>query len=190
MHGENMIKKCILAILLSSSALASAADYTSIQADKSSLGFIYKQMGVPIDGHFKKFTAQLSFDPAKPAAGKASFDLDITSIDAGSDEANDEVSAKDWFNTKVFPRAKFESTNFKALGGNRYEVSGKMSIKGRTQMVSAPFTFNPQGNTALVDGAFIIKRADYAIGEGSWADFGTVANEIQIKFHFLAVAGK
>lgn len=51
--------------------------------------------------------------------------------------------------------------------------------------MSAPFTFNPQG---LVDGAFVLKRADYAIGEGSWSDFGTVANEIQIKFHFLAKA--
>ena len=187
------MNKSILAILLSGLALTSvveAADYTSIQADKSSLNFIYKQMGVPIDGNFKKFTALLNFDPAKPATGKASFDLDISSIDAGSDDANDEVSAKDWFNTKAYPRAKFESTSFKALGGNRYEVSGKMTIKGHTKTVSAPFTFSPQGNTALVDGAFIMKRADYAIGEGSWADFGTVANEIQIKFHFLANAGK
>jgi polyisoprenoid-binding protein YceI len=65
-----------------------------------------------------------------------------------------------------------------------------MTIKGRTQNITAPFTFSPQGNTAIVDGAFVLKRADFAIGEGSWADFGTVANEIQIKFHFLANAGK
>ena len=47
-----------------------------------------------------------------------------------------------------------------------------------------------QGSLAqgLVDGAFVLKRADFAIGEGSWSDFGTVANEIQIKFHFLAKA--
>ena len=170
--------------------LAQAADYTSIQPDKSSLGFIYRQMNVPVDGHFKKFSAQLSFDPAKLTAAKATFDLDLASIDAGNEEANDEVAGKDWFNTKAFPHAKFESTGFKALGGNRFEVSGKMTIKGRTQQVAAPFTFNPQGNAAAVDGTFVLKRADFAIGEGSWSDFGTVANEIQIKFHLLANAGK
>ncbi len=65
-----------------------------------------------------------------------------------------------------------------------------MSIKGRTHEVTAPFTFSPQGKAGLFEGAFVLKRADYAIGEGEWADFGTVANEIQIKFRFLASAGK
>ncbi len=187
------MKKNVVALLLTGLALgplAQAAEFTSIQADKSSLGFIYKQMGVAVDGHFKKFSAQLSFDPAKPATATAAFDLILASIDAGSEEANDEVAGKDWFNIKAFPRAKFQSTGVKSLGGNRYEVIGKMTIKGRTQMVSAPFTFNPQGNAAVIDGAFVLKRADYAIGEGSWSDFGTVANAIQIKFHFLANAGK
>ncbi len=183
----------IIFVLLSGLALtplAHALDYNGIQADKSSLDFIYKQIGVPVDGHFKKFSAQLNFDPAKPAAARAVFELDLASIDAGTDEANDEVAGRDWFNTKAFPHAKFESTGFKALGGNRYEVSGKMSIKGHTIVVSTPFTLTPQANGAAVDGSFVLKRADYAIGEGSWSDFGTVANEIQIKFHFQAMGGK
>jgi polyisoprenoid-binding protein YceI len=180
----------ILASGLAFTSLAQAVEFNQIQAEKSTLGFVYKQMGVPVDGSFKKFAAQLSFDPAKLNMAKAALDLDVTSIDTGSDEGNDEVATKAWFNAKTFPRAKFESTSFKALGGNRYEVSGKMSIKGRTQTVAAPFTLNQQGSSAVVDGAFVFKRADYAIGEGAWADFGTVANEIQIKFHFVANAGK
>lgn len=190
------MKQKLLAVSLASLALismasvANAAEFTSIRTDKSALNFVYSQMGVPVDGHFKIFSAQFSFDPAKPAAANAVFDLDLASIDAGSEEANDEVAGKEWFNTKVFPQAKFISTSFKALGGNRYEVSGKMSIKGRTKIVTAPFTFGSQGNTAVVDGTFLLKRADFSIGEGTWSDFGTVANEIQIKFHFLASAGK
>lgn len=187
-----MIKN-IIAILtagLAFSPLAHAVEFNHIQTDKSTLGFVYKQMGVPVDGSFKKFMAQLNFDPARLNTAKASLDLDVTSIDTGSDEGNDEVATKAWFNAKAFPRAKFESTSFKALGGNKYEVIGKMSIKGRTQNVSAPFTLNQQGSNAIVDGAFVLKRADFAIGEGAWSDFGTVANEIQIKFHFIATAAK
>lgn len=188
-----MMKKNIITILMGSfifASVADAAEYNSIQAGKSNLGFVFKQMGVPSEGHFNKFSAQISFNPANLAIAKATINLDLASIDTGSEEANDEVKGKEWFNTKAFPLAKFESTNFKSIGGNRYEVSGKMSIKGHTQTVSTPFTFSQQGNTAVVDGAFVLKRADYAIGEGSWSDFDTVANEIQIKFHFLALAEK
>jgi polyisoprenoid-binding protein YceI len=187
MH-KNII--AILTIGLAFLSVAEAAEYSQVQTDKSALNFVYRQMGVPVDGSFKKFAVQLRFDPAKPSLAKATLDLDMSSIDAGSDEANDEVSAKAWFNTKAYPQAKFESSSFKALGGNKYEVSGKMQIKGRSQIVSAPFTFNQQGNSGVVDGAFTLKRADFAIGEGAWADFGTVANEIQIKFHFVANTGK
>lgn len=187
-----MNKNMLVALLgsLACAPLAQATEFTGIQADKSALSFVYTQLGVPVDGRFKKFAAQLSFDPARPAAARVLLDLDLASIDAGSPEANDEVAGKEWFNTKAFPQARFVSTGVKALGGNRYEVSGKMSIKGRTQAIAAAFTFNPQGNAAVVDGAFVLKRADFAIGEGAWADFGTVANEIRIKFHFLASAGK
>ncbi|MBS0465139.1 MAG: YceI family protein, partial [Proteobacteria bacterium] len=33
-----------------------------------------------------------------------------------------------------------------------------------------------------------LKRGDYGIGEGMWADYGTVANEVQIKFRLVAAA--
>ena len=129
---ESMMKHRIYAALLAGlviAPIAQASEYTAIQADKSTLNFTYKQMGVAMDGNFKKFNAQISFDPAKPANAKAAFDLELASIDTGSEEADDEVKGKNWFNTKVFPRARFESTNFKPLGSNRYEVSGKTTFK-------------------------------------------------------------
>jgi len=187
-----MNKRIILALLvcLAAAPFAHAVEYSTIQADKSSLAFVYKQMGVPMEGRFKKFAIQFSFDPIKPAAAKAAVDLDLASIDSGSPEANDEVAGKAWFNTKSFPQAKFVASAIKPLGGNRYEVNGKLSIKGHTQDVTAPFAFSAQGSSAVFEGAFVLKRADFALGEGVWADFGTVANEVQIKFRFLAGAGK
>jgi len=184
-------KQHMLAALALTSALAlptigHAVEFNAVQADKSAITFAYKQMGVGMEGRFKKFSAQLAFDPAKPTAAKAALDVDLASIDTGSAEANDEVAGKQWFNTKVYPTAHFASSSVKALGGNRYEVAGQLTIKGRNQVVTAPTTVTVQGNGATFDGTFTLKRADFAIGEGPWADFGTVANEIQIKFHVLA----
>ncbi|OWY38370.1 polyisoprenoid-binding protein [Xenophilus sp. AP218F] len=178
----------LLAGLLALPFAAQAAQYAGIQADKSSIAFGYKQMGVGMQGQFKKFSAKLDFDSAKPETAKAQLEVDLASIDTGSAEGNQQVAAKAWFNTKSFPQARFVATSVKAQGPNRYLVSGQLTIKGRVRPVSAVATLTPQGKNAYFDGAFQIKRADFAIGEGDWADFGTVANEIQIKFHLLANA--
>ncbi len=187
------MKQTILALLLGNLALIPdvyAIEFNHILVDSSSVGFVYQQMGVPMQGSLKKFNAQFSFDPAKLLAAKAVFDINLASLDAGSQEANYEVTKKQWFDTPSFPQAKFVSTEIKVLGGNRYEVSGKMTIKGRSKDIKANFTFTPQNNTAIFDGNLSLNRADFAIGEGAWSDVGVIANEIQIKFHFLADAGK
>lgn len=167
---------------------AYAMEFNQVLNDKSSIGFVYKQMDVPLNGKFKKFIAQINFDPAKPEAAQAKFDIDLTSIDTGFSESDEEVIGKDWFNAKAFPTAKFVSTGVKSLGANRFEVQGKLTIKGKTLPVSAPFTFKPDAAVALFDGNLTIKRLDYAIGEGEWADVDTVSNEIQIKFHITGAS--
>jgi polyisoprenoid-binding protein YceI len=173
---------------LATAAPAAALEYNQVQPERSSLTFTAKQMGVPVDGKFRKFSAQIAFDPARPQATKAAMDVDLASIDAGSDEANDEVVGKQWFNVKVYPTARFVATAVKALGGNRYELAGTLSIKGRSRDTTAAVSFTTQGTEAVFDGGFVIKRADFAIGEGSWSDFDTVANEIPIRFHIVAAS--
>ena len=167
---------------------AQAVEFKQVDTAKSNLAFSSKQMGVPVPGSFKKFSTQIAFDPAKPTAASTVLEIDLASIDAGSKDANDEVVGKQWFNVKAFPTAKFVSTGVKALGGNRFEALGKMTIKGQTRDVVAPFTFKQEGASGVFDGGFVLKRMDYNIGEGPWADVSAVANEIEIKFHVVANA--
>jgi polyisoprenoid-binding protein YceI len=181
------MKRIALALALAATlSAAHAVEYTQVQPEKSAINFVYKQMGVAVDGKFKKFSSQLSFDPAKPAAAKATFDVELASVDTGAAEGDDEVAGKQWFNTKAFPIAHFASSSVKPLGGNRYEVAGQLSIKGKTQDVVVPATFTPQGKSGVFDGSFTIRRADFSIGEGSWAKFDIVANDVLIKFRITA----
>ena len=182
------MKKIILALALAGALSAQAAEFTQVQPDKSAINFTYKQMGVAVDGKFKKFASQLNFDPAKPAAAKATFDVDLASVDTGAPEGDQEVAGKPWFNTKAFPTARFVSGAVKPLGGNKYEVAGQLSIKGKTQDVIVPATFTTQGNTGVFDGSFTIRRADFSIGEGTWAKFDIVANDVVIKFRITATS--
>lgn len=168
--------------------MASAVEYKQVLTGESTVTFGYKQMGVALDGKFNKFAAELSFDPTKVDKAHARIDIDVASIDTGSSEGNEEVAGKQWFNAKAIPTASFVSSGLKSLGGNRYEASGKLTIKGRTLDVKAPVTFQSSAGKGRLDGTFTIRRLDYAIGEGAWSDIDTVANEIQIKFHLVVTA--
>ena len=165
-----------------------AVEYAAVQADKSALTFVSKQMGVPVNGRFPKFTAQIAFDPAKPEAGKVNLSIDLAAIDAGSKDANDEVVGKEWFNVRMFPTATFTSTGIKFSGGGKYEVAGTLDIKGRSKPVAATFTLKPEGSNGIFEGGFTLKRIDYGIGEGSWTDVSMVANDVQVNFRIVAAA--
>lgn len=178
----------IAATLLLATASARATEQSEVQVAQSAIAFAYKQMGVNMDGRFKHFAAHLSFDPSKPATASTLVSIDLASIDAGSPEANDAVLDKDWFNAKAYPSATFVSSAVRALGGNHYEATGKLTIKGRARDMVVPFTVTPTGNKTAFDGVFNIRRLDYAIGEGAWADLSTIANAVQIRFHIVATS--
>ena len=163
-----------------------------IASDKAEVKFVSKQMNVPVDGRFKKVSGTLDFDPEKPETAKAQVSVDLTSIDMGFEDVEKEAQRPLWFNTAKFPHATFSSTAVKPAGPGKYEVAGKLTIKGITRDVTLPITLtNKPGGPASVDGALTIKRLDFKIGEGEWSDTETVANEVQIKFRMaLPAAGR
>jgi polyisoprenoid-binding protein YceI len=186
----NRLKHVIaLGALLLASPASHAVEYTQVRSELSSIGFSYQQMGVGMDGHFTKFAGQLRFDPARPAAASLVIDVALASIDAGSSEADDEVAGKEWFNTAAFPSAHFVATRIQPAGANRYDVAGRLTIKGRTRELVVPATFTTRGTRGTFDGRFTLQRADFAIGEGAWAKFDVVANDIAVKFRITADAG-
>lgn len=174
--------------LLLAAGCAQAAEYNQLQMNQSALTFGYKQMGVPMQGKFGKFAAKISFDPANLANAQAHIDVSLASIDTGSIDADEEVAGKKWFDAKTYPQASFVSTGIKYLGGNRYQATGKLAIKGRTLNITAPVTFQSDGLKGFFDGSFNIKRLAYEIGTGEWTDVGTVADEVQIVFHLVVNA--
>ena len=179
------------ALVMAASVQAAALD--TVQTDKSKMGFSFKQMGVAMDGHFAKFSAALNFDPAKPEQAKASIEVDLTSIDTGSGEADQEVVGKAWFNTAAFPKAVFVAKQIKQIAPNQYEVLGSLSIKGHSRDIKSALKLSPQGKSSVLSGSFTLQRADFAIGEGMWSKFDVVANDIQVNFQFTAfnaAAGK
>ena len=177
------IKHLLVASLLTALP-ASGAEFTVLHPQQSSITFVSRQMGVPVEGSFRKFTARIAVDPARPETGTARIDIDLASIDTGIVEADEEVAGKKWFDTQNHPIASFTSSGVGQSGKGRYEALGKLTIKGKSLGIKAPFTLKQNADTLVIDGVFPLKRLDYGIGTGIWSDTDTVADEVRIRFHF------
>lgn len=175
----------VSAALTSSLALAEPVDTA-----KSQVLFTFKQMNVPVDGKFAKFKADISYDAAKPEKSTAQVELDLAGTDAGSADANTEVRRKSWFDLPTYPVAKFVSSSVKPLGGGKFEATGKLTIKGKTQDASIPFSVKSEAGAYVFEGQFVLQRLKFGLGEGVWADTETVANDVAVKFKLVQPAKK
>jgi len=173
-----------LALAAASLLSLSAHAQQALVPAQSEVAFVSRQMGVPVEGKFKNFSAQVAFDPAKLATSQIAFTVDTGSADI-SREVNAELPKATWFNVASFPKATFQSSSIKRIDATRFEVTGKLSIKGLSSDVVVPVTLAQSGGMTTATGAFPIKRLTFRIGEKEWADTSMVADEVQVKFKIV-----
>jgi polyisoprenoid-binding protein YceI len=182
-----MLRPLLLASLLLTAVGAQAAQ--TLVPQKSRLGFSFSQMSTPVDGGFKNYTATVDFDPAKPETASAQIVVDLASIDVGGPDGNAEAKKKAWFDVAANPKATFTATSVKALGGGKFETKGKLTIKGISRDVVGQMTAKQQGAELVLEGSVPLLRLNYKLGDGAWADTGTVADEVTVKYK-LVLTGK
>ncbi len=180
-------KYILMAATLSSSALLFAANL-NLDNSKSTVHVVFKQMEVPVQARFKKFQAQIDYNASKPELSTAKVEIDVNSIDLPAPEYNQEVLKKEWFNAAQFAKASFISTSMKNLGAGKLEVSGNLTIKGKTLAVRFPLQVKTEAKGLSFEGNLPIKRLQFNIGEGEWKDTSMVADEVMIKFKVVTTS--
>jgi polyisoprenoid-binding protein YceI len=192
MSSRTLFTLTLLAAVLSAVAQPALAQPkpapAQLVAAGSEIAFTTRQMGVPVDGRFGKFTAQITLDPRQPASGSVAFTIDTTSARFGSAEIDAEIPKAIWLDSKRFPQANFQSGAIKAAGPGRFEVAGKLSIKGQVRDVIVPVQVVQSAGTSTASGQFVIRRLDFKVGEDEWTDTSLLANDVQVRFK-LVLAG-
>ncbi len=157
-----------------------------LQPAGSEIAFTTRQMGVPVEGRFGKFSARITLDPKQPGIGSVAFSVDTGSARFGSAELDAEVPKPVWLSAAKFPQASFQSTAIQAAGPGRFDVAGKLTIKGTVRDVRVPVQVTQAGaGAALVStasGSFTLQRLAFQVGEGEWTDTSLLADEVQIRF--------
>jgi polyisoprenoid-binding protein YceI len=167
-------------------AASGGAGAQGVLIDRSEIRFVAKQMGGGIEGRFRRWKANVDFRPQDLAHSKAAFEIELASIDLASEETEIEARRPAWFDTAKFPVAKFESTTVRRAGGDGYEIDGRLTIKGVTRDVTVPVALRADaGGNSVADGQFTLKRLDFRLGEGMWADTDAVADEVVVRIRMV-----
>jgi len=164
----------ILASFLAFGAIVAASATAAAQSTKwavdkahSNVKFTVTHMAISeVDGNFKSFDGTL--ESAKPdfSDAKIQFSIDVASIGTDNENRDNHLKGDDFFNAAQFPKISFTGTSMKPLGGNKYQLTGTMTVRDVTKTVTWDVTYGgimstPRGRKAGFKAKATINRFDY-----------------------------
>lgn len=177
MKTPDRMRLALAALLLATAGQAAAADY--VQASGSTLVFASNYQGETFTGRFGGFTTTVRFDPKQLATSKLDVAIQLAGTQTGNKDRDDTLVSADFFNVGKFAQARYAATKFRALGGNQYAADGTLTLRGASKPVTLIFTWTP-GAQPVLNGKATVKRLDFGVGGGDWADTSTIPNEVAI----------
>ncbi len=185
MSFDNAARACrgrlpalVLALAATIAALpAMAADY--VQAAGSTLVFATKYDGEVFTGSFPAFTTKLRFDPAHLATSRLEVAIPLAGAKTGNDDRDGTLRGSDFFDVAKFAQARYTASTFRSLGDNRYAADGVLELRGVRKPVTLSFTWTP-GKAPVLAGKATVRRLDFGVGGGDWADTSLIPDEVAI----------
>ena len=109
----------------------------NIDAAHSGINFSIRHMVVSkVRGRFAKFSGGLTIDDGDLARSVVEATIDASSIDTGTPQRDTHLRSPDFFDVERFPEIRFRSTRIEKLGGDRYRVTGNLTIRDVTREIA------------------------------------------------------
>lgn len=165
-----------IAAALLAVAPVSAAEY--VQAS-GALSFASQYQGEVFTGQFPGFRTTLSFDPATPQAAKLDVVIPLAGATTRNGDRDSTLQSADFFNVAKFAQARYTANGFRSLGDNKYVANGTLTLRGVSRPATLTFNWTP-GTRPVLTGKATVKRLDFGVGGGDWADTDLIPNEVAI----------
>ncbi len=179
---------CAAGLVLVVGVPPAAAQHASLVPGASRIGFVTRQMGVPVEGFFRSFTASIAFDPQHPEGGSVALEIDAASAALGVPQVDVELPKPAWFDVARFPKASFRSSRIRRIGNGQFEVTGTLALKGRTRELVIPVAIVQSAGESVATARFTIQRLAFGVGDGEWSDTSLLADDVQVRIR-LVLAG-
>ncbi|MEO8146312.1 MAG: YceI family protein [Bacteroidia bacterium] len=186
------MKKLILSIMTVASITAGANAQTkwTVDPSHSNVKFTITHLMVSdVDGNFKVFDGDVNAKDDTFQDALINFSVDVATVNTESEDRDKHLRSDDFFNADKFPKMTFKSTSFKKVSGNNYKLTGNLTIRDVTKLVTFDVTFggiikDPWGNTkAGFKGSSSIKRTDYKLSWNKNLDAGGVVLSDEVKIN-------
>lgn len=171
--------------LLAGPAGARAADWL-LEPAASAITFEARQGATQLSGAFKRFEAEIGFDPARPETARILVDVDVSSLELGDPKRRGEVLSQAGLNAAEFVRAHYETRALRPVGEGRYQVEAQLTLRGVTLPVAHEVVIRVSGATATAEGVVPVDRNAFGVGQGPFASEEVLAAEILVRFSIAA----
>lgn len=148
---KKIIYSAAAAISLGSSVQAQTN--WNVDASHSRLSFSVSHMMISeVEGKFKIFNGTINSPTDDFQNAKIEFTVDVASINTDDEKRDGHLKSDDFFNAEKYPKMTFKGTSFKKTSGNKYTLTGDLTIRDITKKVTFDVIYNgtkndPWGNT-------------------------------------------
>ena len=191
--------KTRIAVLAAAVAVASpalAAETYSFDKAHTTVGFQVRHIFTMVGGKFQDFSGTIKVDRAKPENSSVEFTIQAASINTNEPKRDEHLRTPDFFDVASYPTITFKSTSVKPSANNVYEVTGSLTMRGVTKVITLPVTFlgegkDPWGNEKMgFETATTLDRKDYGINWNKALDQGGVLVGDEVKVEIAIEANK
>jgi polyisoprenoid-binding protein YceI len=168
----------------------------SIDKAHSEATFQVRHLITKVRGRFSDFEGTIQFDEAQPELSSVSFTIKTTSIDTSEADRDKHLRSADFFAVDEHPTITFTSARVRRIGGNQFEVTGALTIRGTKKEIAVPVTYlgtakDPWGKErAGFEAEMTINRKDFGLNWNAALETGgfLVGDDVKINLQIQAVA--
>jgi polyisoprenoid-binding protein YceI len=188
----------LLAGLVAAAPAGAAVTYT-IDENHTEASFQVRHLGISnVRGRFGDLAGTIRIDREKPQDSAVELTIQAASIDTGVADRDKDLRSANFFDVEKFPSISFKSSKVVPQGGDRYDVTGTLTIHGVSKEVTLPVTHlgfvkDPWGHERVgFELATTLNRKDYGLVWNKALEAGgfLIGDEVKISVNLEAIQAK
>lgn len=177
-------------------ATATAVRTFAIDKAHSEVSFQVRHLLSKVRGHFSDFDGTIAFDAEQPERSEVTFTIQAASINTNQPDRDAHLRSADFFHADEHQTLSFVSSTITPRGGDDFDVTGTLTIRGVSKTVTLPVTHlgvakDPWGNEKLgFETETVINRKDFGLNWNAALETGgfLVGDEVKISIQLQAAA--
>ncbi len=94
-----------------------------------------------VTGSFKKFSANIKSSEPDFTDAQIDFSIDVNSLNTDNEMRDNHLKGDDFFNADKYPKIVFKGKSLIKLNGNKYQLTGDLTIRDVTKTVILDVTY-------------------------------------------------